>query len=192
MNEQIWYIYQFGQQMGPFAGQQVKQMLIGKMIAQDAYLFKVGWKDWRPVEDTYGELGVQTEQPEQKSTQGRRASAPRATIKGRVIVHNDGELVIGSGVNISATGIFVETRDKIFTVGEQIKLSVKAEGFPRAFNAVAQVVRFNDDPNYPIGYGLKFENLEESIAGDIQAAVDAQNKDHEQQAESGEGGQAVR
>jgi len=174
MNEQLWYVYQNGTQLGPFSSMQLKQMIDTKMIPQDAYLFKVGWKDWRPIEDTLDELGL--EAAAAPASENRRAAAPRATIQGRVVVHNNGQLVIGSGANISATGMFVETKDQIFTVGEKLKLSVRAEGFQKAFNVVAQVVRFNSDPRYPIGYGLKFEDLEHEIAMDIQKAVDAQNR----------------
>jgi len=179
MNELIWYIYQGGQQLGPFAGPQVKQMHATKMIPQEAYLFKVGWKDWRPIEETFEELGIAGGQdlgPEAEvKVNDRRAVAPRATIAGRVIVHNNGQLVIGSGVNISATGIFVETATQIFTVGERLKVSVRAEAFSGPFNVVVQVVRYNSDPKQPVGYGLRFDGLDDKIASEIQAAVDKEN-----------------
>jgi hypothetical protein len=179
-SEQIWYVYQNGQQLGPFAGQQIKQMVDSKMIPQDAFLFKVGWKDWRPIEETLDEIGAENtgaaHRPSAPSLDERRATAPRATINGRVVVHNNGQLVIGAGVNISSTGIFVETKDQIFTVGERLKLSVRADTFARPFNVVAQVVRFNSDPKFPVGYGLRFEDLEASVAQEIQAAVDGQNR----------------
>lgn len=174
MSEQVWYVYQNGQQLGPFAGHQIKQMVDSKMIPQDAYVFKVGWKDWRPIEETYSEIGVES-MPEMVASPERRSAAPRASIGGRVVVHNNGQLVIGAGVNISSTGIFVETKDQIFTVGERIKLSVRSESLSRPFNVSAQVVRFNSDPSFPIGYGLRFEDLDESISIEIQKAVDLHN-----------------
>ncbi len=179
-SEQVWYVYQNGQQLGPFAGLQIKQMVDSKMIPQDAFLFKVGWKDWRPIEETLDEVGAETTNahkplPEASSDE-RRATAPRATINGRVVVHNNGQLVIGAGVNISSTGIFVETKDQIFTVGERLKLSVRADSFARPFNVVAQVVRFNSDPKFPVGYGLRFEDLDATVASEIQASVDGQNR----------------
>jgi len=174
MNEQIWYVYQQSQQLGPFTSEQITQLMHTKMIAQDAYLFKVGWKDWRPIEETYSELGVHSP----ATTVGddnRRDTAPRATIQGRVIVHNNGQLVIGAGVNISASGIFVETQEQIFTVGEKLKLSVRVDGMAKPFNTVAQVVRFNSDPRFPIGYGLRFDDLDERIGSEIQGLVDQAN-----------------
>ena len=177
MSEQVWYVYQNGQQLGPFAGHQIKQMADSKMIPQDAYVFKVGWKDWRPIEETYAEIGVEN-MPDSVASAERRSAAPRASIGGRVIVHNNGQLVIGAGVNISSTGIFVETKDQIFTVGERLKLSVRSEHLTKAFNVSAQVVRFNSDPRFSLGYGLRFEDLDDSIALEIQKAVDAYNRSH--------------
>jgi Tfp pilus assembly protein PilZ len=182
MNEQVWYVYQQGQQLGPFGGDQITQMADTKMIAQDAYLFKVGWKDWRPIEECFTELGMEAPTVTTAPDSDRRDTAPRATVKGRVIVHNNGQLVIGGGVNISSTGIFVETKDQIFTVGEKLKLSVRIENFSRPFNVMAQVVRYNSDPNNPVGYGLRFDDLDEGIAKEIQKSVDAENVTHAQAA----------
>ena len=175
MNEQTWYVFQQNQQLGPFTSQQITQLMHTKMIAQDAYLFKVGWKDWRPIEDTYSELGMTPPAGAGLSDDNRRTTAPRATIQGRVIVHNNGQLVIGAGVNISASGIFVETQETIFTVGERLKLSVRVDGMAKPFNTIAQVVRFNSDPRFPIGYGLRFDELEDRIGTEIQRLVDQSN-----------------
>lgn len=175
MSDQNWFVYQGNQQLGPFSTAQVVQMLDSKMIAQDAYLFKVGWKDWRPQEDCQEDLGLKGISP-QASTPERRATAPRATISGRVIVHNNGQLIIGTGVNISATGIFVETEEQIFTVGEKLKLSVRIEGFVKAFNVVARVVRFNSDPRFPVGFGLSFEGLDRGIGDEIERMVAAKRQ----------------
>ena len=175
MGDQTWYLYQNGQQIGPFDTHQVTQLYINKMVSHDGYIFKVGWKEWRPMEEGYEELNVPRPDgvaQDQTALEKRKNGAPRATISGRVVVHNDGQLSIGNGVNISSTGMFVETEDQLFTVGEQLKLTVKCNGIQKAFNVLAQVIRFNSDPRFPIGYGLKFENLETSIREEIQQLVE--------------------
>lgn len=179
MSDQIWYLYQNGQQVGPFDTQQVSQLYINSMIAEDGYIFKVGWKDWRPVEEGYEALGLErpgssVKTPEE--AERRRAGAPRASITGRVVVHNDGQLSIGHGVNISSSGIFVETSEEIFTVGEQLKLSVRCEGLGKSFNAKARVVRFNNDSRYPVGYGLQFTEIEDGCQKRIAYIIDQLNK----------------
>jgi Tfp pilus assembly protein PilZ len=159
MSEQNWFVYQGNQQLGPFVTAQVKQML------------KAGWKDWRPVEDCLEELGMKPSGSQQLSSSERRYAAPRASIQGRVIVHNNGQMIIGSGVNISASGIFVETTDQIFTVGDKLKLSVRIDGFVKAFNVFARVVRYNSDPRFPVGFGLTFVGLDKGITDEIERMV---------------------
>ena len=174
MNDMSWYVYQQGQQLGPFGVEQVKQMIHTQMIAQDAFLFKVGWKDWRPVEEAIEEMGMHAP-PKSALGPQKRVGAPRATIQGRVVVHNNGQLAIGQGVNISSSGIFVETAEQIFNVGEKLKISVRCEGMSKAFNVIAQVIRFNTDNRSAIGYGLKFENLDPNIEREVQRLVNEQN-----------------
>ena len=170
MSDTQWYVYQNNQQLGPFGLSQLGQMISTKMIAQDAYLFKVGWKDWRPVEDCHEELGLPVSDNAPSTTE-RRATAPRASISGRVIVHNNGQLIIGSGVNVSSSGIFVETPEQIFTVGEKLKLTVRIDGFVKSFNVMSRVVRYNGDPNFPVGFGLSFENLDRTLTEEIERMV---------------------
>lgn len=182
MSEQVWYLYQNGQQVGPYDAEQVSQLYTTNMIAKDGYIFKIGWKDWRPIEEGYEALGLNnpgktqlTTEEYNKQLEKRREAAPRASINGRVVVHNNGQLAIGQGVNISVNGIFVETPDQIFTVGETLKLSVRCDGMDKAFNAEAQVIRHNSDTKYPLGYGLKFSKIDAEIQSKIQELVNAAN-----------------
>ncbi len=186
MSEQVWYLYQNGQQVGPFETQQVSQLFLNNMIAKDGYIFKVGWKDWRPIEEGYEALGIpnpnaQAQEPVsqeeyKKQAEKRLEGAPRASINGRVVVHNNGQLTIGQGVNISVGGVFVETSDQIFTIGEALKLSVRCDGLPKAFNAEAAVIRYSIDSRFPVGYGLRFTKIESSAQASIQQLVDDANR----------------
>lgn len=174
MSEQVWYLYQNGQQVGPFDKQQLIQLHSTKMIAQDSYLFKVGWKEWRPLEDVTAELGLEASKDtpmKEDVLKQRRLAAPRATISGSVIVHNNGQLTIGKGVNISATGMFVETGDSMFTTGEKLKVTVRCPGLSKPFNVTAEVMRFNNQAPYPTGYGFRFEGLSESVRAEIERVV---------------------
>jgi len=182
MSEQIWYLYQNGQQVGPFETEQVTQLYLTNMIAKDGYIFKVGWKDWRPLEDGYEALGIPNPNQDRVGDAGyqeeldkRRNGAPRAAIKGRVVVHNNGQLSVGHGVNISVGGIFVETSDQMFTVGETLRLSVRCDGLTKSFNAEAVVIRFNSDNRFALGYGLKFTKIDPEIQSNIQSLVNAAN-----------------
>ncbi len=198
MSDFNWYVYQSGQQMGPFSDAQVRQLLAIKMVAQDAFIFKNGWDDWRSINDVFGNDGGDVSSPppapaasqpsggvskhKAESDSGAAPNDPsarqqmrmaRVGIKGRVIAHNDGRVVISGGINISASGIFVETEVENtapgFQVGEQIKLTIKADDLSYPFNVVAEMMRFNSDSsNHPTGYGMKFVDLPVEIKSDIE------------------------
>ncbi len=177
-NEAVWFLYAGGVQLGPFTTDQTGQLIARKAVALDSFVFRVGWKDWRPIEECHEELGMPKAAVDKSTAaklEERRAVAPRASIGGRVVIHNNGNLTIGSGINISSTGIFVETTEPIFSVGEKLKLSVKPEGMEQPFNAVALVVRYNSDKRYPVGYGLQFQVLSDRAKEGIQRLVNAIN-----------------
>lgn len=192
MSEFNWYVYQSGQQMGPFSDAQVRQLLTIKMIAHDAFIFKDGWEDWRSIAEVFGDSGedkpslpTSPPSPNQAMPRASEQSPPsheqdsqpqrmaRVGIRGRVIAHNNGRVVISGGINISASGIFVETEVENtapgFQVGEHIKLTIKADDLSYPFNVVAEMMRFNtDSSNHPTGYGMKFIDLPAEIKTDIE------------------------
>ena len=66
-----------------------------------------------------------------------------SVFKARLLPHNNGKVIISGGINISASGIFVETTEEnSFQVGELIKLTVKADNLGYPFNVTAQMMRF--------------------------------------------------
>ena len=205
MSEFSWYVYQSGQQMGPFSDVQVRQLLTIKMISQDAFIFKDGWEDWRSIAEVFGadkspppmpappqldaDNSKRPQRKQQKQVKQAKQTKPtkqtrqknqskqqrmaRVGIRGRVIAHNNGRVIISGGINISASGIFVETEVENnqlgFQVGEQIKLTIKADDLSYPFNVVAEMMRFNtDSSNHPTGYGMKFIDLPEEIKADIE------------------------
>lgn len=175
MEELYWYVYQGEQQLGPFAAAQVAQMITSSMLQKDAFVFRVGWKDWRPLEDSTAEIEnelglVKGAGLSSLSSNSRRKGAPRASIAGKIVVHNNTQLTMGSGVNISWSGLFVETKEDIFQVGERLKITVTVKGLT-PFNAVAVVIRYNSDAKYPVGYGLKYESIDPKVVKEIEALV---------------------
>ncbi len=165
MAELNWFVYQGGVQIGPFSIVTLKEKLEKKEVTLEGFLFKTGWKDWRPVGDCLQEIGSATNMVPPPPNHALRP--PRATIQGQVIVHNDGQLIIGRGVNISSSGIFIETSEMIFKVGEVLKLTCRVDGFYKSFNAQAEVIRFNSDPSSPIGYGLRFTTIDTTVQNQI-------------------------
>lgn len=175
MSDLVWFVYQGGLQTGPFSAQHVREKLDKKELALDSFLFKAGWKDWRQVSDCLEDLGSKVIVPPPPPVASQRP--PRATISGQIIVHNNGQLVIGTGVNISSSGIFVETEDLIFKLGESLKLTCRVKGFAKSFNTEAEVIRFSNGPHEAKGYGLKFTKIDSSIKLQIEKLVGLGSQD---------------
>ena len=179
MSEKVWFIYFNGEQTGPFSVETIVQKMEQKEVVRDAFLFRGGWKDWRPFGDCIEELGLLTPPPPPvpRAPAAAPVRPPRATIKGQIIVHNNGQMIIGAGVNISSTGIFVETKDQIFGVGEILRLTCRVDGFQKPFNAKAEVMRFNATSGAPSGYGLRFTKIEDAVKQQIETLVTGKGLD---------------
>ncbi|MDD9952467.1 MAG: PilZ domain-containing protein [Zetaproteobacteria bacterium] len=187
--EKTWFVYQNQQQSGPFHSSTIIEKIQSGEFTSFVYLYKAGWKDWQPLNECLVELGIQPTTPPPPPSAGVAASnpvgieevstntnerSPRATVAGQVIVHNNNELMIGSGVNISASGLFVETTKLLFEVGDKLKVTCKvAGGQIRPFQAEAEVMRYNNSE--PMGYGLRFIHLDEEICHQIQNLIDQAN-----------------
>lgn len=181
MSDLVWYIFQDGKQEGPFGLEQIQEMFRSKRASEQAFVFKTGWKDWKPFAESQAELGLGSATPPPPppppggaAMAERRKFLPRMSISGKIIIHNEGQLSIGKGVNISPGGIFVETDQKLFKVGDTIRLTCKIEKPTLTFQASATVIRYSTQS--PKGYGLKFENLSDEISNSLKKIFEAENR----------------
>ncbi|MFK7871641.1 MAG: PilZ domain-containing protein [Oligoflexales bacterium] len=175
-NEETWYVYHQNNQLGPFGPKHIIQLLDHSIISLDAWVFRGGWKEWKPLKDHHSEvLAAATQAPEVPITE-QPPAAPRTIIDGRVIFHNQGDIAFGKGVNISTSGIFIEAFEKPFDHGEHLRLTCQVNGFLKSFNAQACVIRFNDDPRFPKGYGLQFENIDHQVLQQIEMLLQKEQK----------------
>ncbi len=167
MTQPIWYIYQNEQQLGPFTDSQVVQLHTNKMVAESAYIFKAGWEEWKPVEDGLKILGVEGTNPAVESNGEERRDSRRASISGRIIVHNRGDVTYADGINISENGLFFESQKEAFKMGEEVKVTIQVREFTRPYNARGIVTRHSSDPDWLIGYGIRFERLDPRLRDEI-------------------------
>ena len=175
MTLNTWYIYQNNQQLGPFEQSQIQQLLATKMIAHESHIFKAGWVEWRLVKDCMEEIhGTGQFEVEESSLTGSKINqaARRVSFEGRVVAHNQKTCVQGKATNISASGLFVQASEPIFTIGEELKVSIRGGDLAKPFNATADVVRFNSDSRFPLGYGLRFQDLEGMATSEIERMVE--------------------
>ncbi len=167
MTQPIWYIYQNEQQLGPFTDAQVVQLHSNKMVAESAYIFKSGWEEWKPIEDGLKLLGVESIENANSHEGDERREHRRASISGRIIVHNRGDVTYADGINISENGLFFETQNEVFKMGEEVKVTIQVREFTRPYNARGVVTRHSSDPEWLIGYGIKFESLDPRLRDEI-------------------------
>jgi len=76
--------------------------------------------------------------------------------KGSVVMHDGKELVKGAPLDISETGMFVETKDMPFDIGDRVQVTVKIPGLLRSFSQDCEVTRVNTDARFPLGFGVRF------------------------------------
>jgi Tfp pilus assembly protein PilZ len=169
MTQPIWYIYQNEQQLGPFTDAQISQLHSNKMVADSAYIFKSGWEEWKPIKDGLKMLGIGDSASSEKESElgDERRDSRRASISGRIIVHNRGDMTYAEGINISENGLFFETQQEVFKMGEEVKVTIQVREFTRPYNARGVVTRHNSDPDWLIGYGIRFEALDPRLRDEI-------------------------
>ena len=172
-NEPVWFIYINEQQQGPFSKAQLYQQFKENQLPPNVHVFRTGWKEWMPLEACLAELGLPLQiDGSSLSIEERRRKGPRVGIAGQIIVHNQGDLAIGSGVNLSATGLFIETTQQLFQVGEILFLTCKVKQISTPFHAKAEVARFNVGNAAVTGFGLRWTEIPPTIQQDIQRLVD--------------------
>jgi hypothetical protein len=64
--------------------------------------------------------------------------------------------LVGRCENISESGIFVHTQQDDFHVGEYVNLVIQSKNRKKNIPMLAQIVRRNLNPKFPLGYGIKF------------------------------------
>jgi hypothetical protein len=86
----------------------------------------------------------------------RTRAASRYPFQGRVIIQKNNRYIKGHATNLSRTGMFVASGTRVFADNERVRVFIKDEQSDKSYNVIAKVVRFNGNPRFPQGYGLKF------------------------------------
>ena len=81
----------------------------------------------------------------------RRTRAKRYQLVAKVILHKNERYVMGEGLNISRSGIFVLAARDVFRLNELVRINIRPLGTQTTYKVIARVVRFNGQ-----GYGLEF------------------------------------
>lgn len=170
MANKEWFVFQDEAQQGPYTLSELRSLCEEGRLSDSAFLFQIGWKNWREISGLADELRLKPAD----SGGEKRAQPPRASIRGRIFVHNKLELCLSEGVNISSTGIFVETRQHLFKPGEELILTCKIVGLGEPFHVQGLVMRYSENPR---GYGIKFLKLKRELSQRIEDYLTAEVMD---------------
>ena len=86
----------------------------------------------------------------------QRGRAKRVRFDARVLMVKNQRYLKGAVLNISRTGLFVVTHERVFQENEAIRVVIRPKGSSRSYKIVARVVRFEARLGCPHGYGLRF------------------------------------
>lgn len=168
-SERIWFYFAKEVQVGPLRESELKQVIGEGTVGADDFVYREGYGDWKQLKDV-PELGrgiapASVRKPTKVSDKRNKG---RVAINELVVAHNDAHVATGLISNISITGLFFETPDSVFTLNEEVKLTLKeGKGLGKPMHLRGVVVRQARDARFPVGYGLELRGLDESSRGRI-------------------------
>lgn len=93
---------------------------------------------------------------------GKTSPAMRFKWQAKVVLSKHERYTKGRVVNISNSGIFIETHKNVFRLHENVKLYIKPDDGGDAYTIIAKVIRFTSNGKNPPGYGLRFASPRKS------------------------------
>jgi hypothetical protein len=94
---------------------------------------------------------------EREAVSGGVRDHKRYPFKAIVTIEGLETKVVGAAYNISASGLFVKTKEALFELDERVKVFIQPVGSNRSYQAIASVIRYAD--TRPKGYGLRFSTF---------------------------------
>ena len=107
-----------------------------------------------------------------KMDNGRDRVLERATVEGRVYIHDESRLFIAPLLNISGSGIFIEGLTSL-SHGAQVRLVIKSEELGVVIQAKGQIVRIENESR--VGTAVHFGEIAPKFKSQIQNSVKTVN-----------------
>ena len=176
----IWYLNENKTRSGPFKNSEVVEKIGKGVVKASTFIWKKGMTEWVPVQKStefkeYFEksknhknpspkakdfmseaTGTPTSSTEKNVTSEMRKHI-RAPLMARIIAHDNQDIAYMPCGNISEGGLFVFADKYLWDSGTQLKLNIKSEELPEAFNVEGTVIGYREDPQK--GYNIKFSGL---------------------------------
>ena len=175
--DRVWFYYARDAQVGPVKEAELKTALAEGLLSEKDYVYREGFSDWKLLKDVpeFKISGVRS-QPiarapiKPPSSSDKRSGNKRVSIKEHVVAHNDTHVATGLISNISVSGVFFETADSVFSLNDEVKLTLKeGKGLGKPMHLRGVVVRQCRD-GLP-GYGLELRGLDEASRARIQEYI---------------------
>jgi len=193
----IWYLNENRARSGPFRQSEVIEKIRKGVVTTSTFIWKKGMKEWtlackttefkeyfkkeqvvkkgrRAKDFISGKNPPTPPSVEEKHVTTELRKHPRAPLLARIIAHDNQDIAYMPCGNISAGGTFVFAEKNIWSPGTQLKLNIKSEELPEAFNVEGEVIRFTNKPQR--GYNIKFSKLPKKFKLMIKDYVDNKNR----------------
>ena len=109
----------------------------------------------RPAGAEPGSALRQTKPETARKTAAVKRRAKRYGFAAKVLIHKNTRYVMGQGINVSRSGVFVAAARDVFKVNELVRLDIRPQGTQTTYRIIARVARFQEEGERR-GYGLEF------------------------------------
>lgn len=158
--ERIWFYYASERQVGPMTESDLRGAIAQGLVTSNDYVYREGYKDWVLLKELPELAAGVAPSP---AASERRGKSNRVPLFELVVAHNDVHVATGFIRNISTTGVFLETKDAVFNLNDEVKLTLKdGKGLGKPMHLKGVVVRQAKDTRYPVGYGVELTGVDEN------------------------------
>lgn len=159
-----WFVMKGQSQFGPFSKGDIIRMMQERAVYEFDFIWNASMKDWARLAEVQ-EFSAQaiTDLYKSKSEKGSFLDRKHARQKfeGKILVHNNDEVWVADGKEISAGGLGLYISNALIVPGQQVYLHVRGVDGREPFNVIGEVVskKFSKDAssrNNRIEYGVRF------------------------------------
>ena len=177
-NDRIWFYYARDTQVGPLKEHELKAAIADGSLTEKDYVYREGFSDWKSLKDVSelkatpvsSEPAARAPIKPPTAVRDKRSAGKRVAIQELVVAHNDTHVATGLISNISVSGVFFETADSVFSLNDEVKLTLKeGKGLGKPMHLRGVVVRQSRE-GLP-GYGLELRGLDEASRTRIQEYI---------------------
>jgi hypothetical protein len=162
----IWYLNIHKERSGPFTQTEVIDKIRKGVATHVTYVWKKKMKEWVkiPKMTEFKEYFKEEVAPAAASSGpvgSENRQHDRTPLLARIIAHDNQDVEYMPCGNISEGGIFLFSEKPLWNKGTSLKLNIRSDELPEAFNVEGEVVGYSDGAQK--GYRIKFVNIPEKF-----------------------------